>query len=112
MLLFLRMYEKLIEDHTVLYVVESALIELIDHETDYDNGISYDTKVKHYNLTSNNLLKILKKVTPTCKDYLTNCSWDGKKVECHKIFKITATDAGFCCSFNYFPAKQKLSTVG
>ena len=31
---------------------------------------------------------------------LRRCSWQGKEVDCSKIFTPVITDSGVCCAFN------------
>lgn len=50
--------------------------------------------------------------TPVCKDYLTNCQWNGYTIPCSKLFHLKSTDDGFCCSFNSVPSQLSFANVG
>lgn len=56
----------------------------------------------------------------TCKDLFYKCRWEGVHIDCTKLFKVSQTYNGFCCSFNlaeynkdnYKPRQPKLFGVG
>ena len=37
---------------------------------------------------------------PSCKNMLMYCNWRNEDVDCLRLFKVFATDDGFCCTFN------------
>ncbi|KAJ2953151.1 hypothetical protein O0L34_g722 [Tuta absoluta] len=55
-----------------------------------------------YRLNTEKIIKIMKKLAPTCEDTLLRCIWAGSIIECDKIFRMRRTaNRGYCCTFNY-----------
>lgn len=46
------------------------------------------------------LLELVKLLRP-CEDLIESCWWDGVKVNCSELFKVSRASQGICCSFNY-----------
>ena len=46
------------------------------------------------------MIRAMQTVTPSCDEMMKQCSWNGRGVECAKLFDVRRTDSGFCCSFN------------
>ncbi|CRL08251.1 CLUMA_CG020926, isoform A [Clunio marinus] len=42
----------------------------------------------------------MKKLMYPCSTLLYRCRWEGKFIDCEKLFSISETYQGFCCSFN------------
>ena len=45
-------------------------------------------------------------------EFLTDCKWNNMKFNCTDLFRIVATDDGYCCTFNSIPAKDNLASIG
>ncbi|XP_072753329.1 sodium channel protein Nach [Anoplolepis gracilipes] len=41
------------------------------------------------------------KLLRSCEDLFELCTWEGNKKDCNKLFKLSFTQSGVCCSFNY-----------
>lgn len=44
---------------------------------------------------------ILVKIMHPCNQMLKKCMWLAKEIPCDKLFRVSKTTQGFCCSFNY-----------
>ncbi|KAL6444126.1 hypothetical protein ACFW04_001813 [Cataglyphis niger] len=53
--------------------------------------------LKINNITLLNFLKLLL----SCEDLFESCWWDGAAKNCSELFKLSYTNSGICCSFNY-----------
>ncbi|XP_077301762.1 sodium channel protein Nach-like [Arctopsyche grandis] len=62
----------------------------------------------HNNIT---ISKLLKKVTPSCKDLMQKCSWKSTIYRCETIFQDVISSEGVCCAFNYYGAFVKQNFV-
>ncbi|KAJ9586858.1 hypothetical protein L9F63_019540 [Diploptera punctata] len=71
--------------------------EGIDFQLDFDR-IQAVFKNRSYDMES-----LMKQLTQPCSSMLIKCKWRGKVTPCDQLFTMSKTDAGFCCSFNYFP---------
>ncbi|PSN58038.1 hypothetical protein C0J52_02048 [Blattella germanica] len=71
--------------------------EGIDFQLDL-NRIQEVFKNRSFNMES-----LMKRLTQPCSSMLIKCKWRGKRTSCDSLFTMSKTDAGFCCSFNYFP---------
>lgn len=45
---------------------------------------------------------LMKEVTQPCAEMLTECNWLSDRVDCERLFHLSLTSEGYCCSFNYF----------
>ncbi|XP_033210034.1 pickpocket protein 28-like [Belonocnema kinseyi] len=45
--------------------------------------------------------ELMKYLMQPCEKMLLHCGWLDKIYDCNKIFKVSKTSEGFCCSFNY-----------
>lgn len=54
-----------------------------------------------------NIDKIMFEVAHSCESMFKMCKWKSKVVPCKELFKSIKTNAGICCSFNYFGDKNK-----
>ncbi len=79
---------------------------------EYADAIDVDLYELEQSFNITRIVKFLKKVSPRCKDYILKCKWQGKTVDCAKVFSLTSTDVGFCCSFNIIPPLYNLNDVG
>ncbi|KYN16896.1 Sodium channel protein Nach [Trachymyrmex cornetzi] len=54
-------------------------------------------------LKTNNLslIDFIKALRP-CEDIFESCAWQDVDTNCSKLFKVSYTFAGICCSFNYY----------
>lgn len=52
----------------------------------------------HFNWTSEILLE---KLMQPCDRMLMKCLWLNENIPCERLFKVSKTTQGFCCSFNY-----------
>ena len=77
-----------------------------------DDSFPADVLSKNLNFSTKTLISSMKKVTPTCRDYLKNCTWNNKPFNCAELFRIVSTDDGFCCTFNSIPPKFTLAGIG
>ena len=77
-----------------------------------DDSFPADVLSKNLNFSTKTLISSMKKVTPTCTDYLKNCTWNNKPFNCAELFRIVSTDDGFCCTFNSIPPKFTLAGIG
>lgn len=50
--------------------------------------------------------ELLKELTTPCSELLTNCFWAGEEYPCMDLFVMETTMEGFCCLFNYVPARK------
>lgn len=50
--------------------------------------------------------ELLKELTTPCGEMLSNCFWAGKEYPCMDLFVMETTMEGFCCLFNYVPARK------
>ncbi|KAF5306574.1 hypothetical protein FQR65_LT07301 [Abscondita terminalis] len=48
----------------------------------------------------------LKRLSPSCTELLSKCSWNGVVYNCTDLFVSEVTIEGFCCVFNYLPARN------
>ncbi|XP_071455764.1 sodium channel protein Nach-like [Hetaerina americana] len=52
---------------------------------------------------------LMMKLSPPCERLLVRCKWLGEERNCTELFQTIKAMEGFCCSFNYHAAKEKLS---
>ena len=55
-----------------------------------------------------NLTTLMRKVMPSCSEFLRKCWWRGEEKNCTDLFDVRKTDDGFCCSFNTLDQTQNL----
>ncbi|KAK3912127.1 Pickpocket protein 28 [Frankliniella fusca] len=55
-------------------------------------------RILAYNNVSTDAL--LESLGQPCGDLIERCSWEGREVNCSRVFTRTMTYLGFCCSFN------------
>lgn len=60
--------------------------------------LEFRRAMKQYNWTVED---ILVKIMHPCNRMLKKCMWLAKEIPCDKLFRISKTTQGFCCSFNY-----------
>lgn len=51
----------------------------------------------------------MKKLMYPCTKLMVKCRWEGRIIDCKKLFKISETYQGYCCSFNIIKP-QKATT--
>ena len=59
-------------------------------------------------LGQGNLTTLMRKVMPSCSEFLRKCWWHGELKNCSDLFDVRKTDDGFCCSFNTLDQSQNL----
>ena len=59
-------------------------------------------------LGQGNLTTLMRKVMPSCSEFLRRCWWRGELKNCSDLFDVRKTDDGFCCSFNTLDQSQNL----
>lgn len=45
--------------------------------------------------------ELMASLAQPCQSMIKRCLWLGKNIKCSKIFHISRTSEGFCCSFNH-----------
>ncbi|KAK9870459.1 hypothetical protein WA026_008019 [Henosepilachna vigintioctopunctata] len=53
-----------------------------------------------------NLKKLLRQLSPACKDIVQKCKWKEEEKICDTMFEKIITSEGHCCSFNYFAPRN------
>ena len=92
--------------------MKAALAGFLGIPPDVAIGDESFPDISKLNFSTKALISTMKKVTPTCRDYLKNCTWNNKPFNCAELFRIVPTDDGFCCTFNSIPPKFKLAGIG
>lgn len=73
--------------------------------------------LEEQNLNVDDLVDMMRKVTPSCGDVIIDCLWKSDVVPCERLFVFRLTDDGICCSFNvdendrYIFGRKKLVSV-
>lgn len=101
--------DKLRPGDSLTTILQQSINPLLGINTDNTN-LSYYYDAFQFDTAT--IVALLKKISPTCKDYLSKCRWNGKTTDCGELFRVVSTDDGFCCSFNAVSAKQSLAAVG
>ncbi|XP_078047572.1 sodium channel protein Nach-like [Augochlora pura] len=76
----------------------------VKNEKDYEQIIALLTMFYGHNY---NITAIMKYLTPECSSLLITCVFHGNRRNCSDIFSVRRTQDGFCCTFNYYPEKQR-----
>lgn len=61
--------------------------------------------LQSYNYTAESLMYELME---PCSFMMQKCAWLGNAIPCEKLFKVSKSTEGFCCSFNYIGLKKSL----
>lgn len=83
----------------------SLLPNLMNPEFINDDFINISEILRNLSYTTETLM--LELVQP-CENLLKACFWKGNEYPCYKLFKISRSTEGICCSFNYKAIKSSL----
>ncbi|RZC33568.1 glutamate receptor 2, partial [Asbolus verrucosus] len=88
------------------------VIQILGRLYDFDYHASERTSIeklhKSFELSEIDIITTMKFLTTPCEDLLLECSWKGVPVKCSKIFRLSLTSEGYCCTFNYVKKSSPL----
>lgn len=80
---------------------------LINPESIEDDFLNISLILEDMGYTTETLMMEL--VQP-CDHMVKMCFWKGNEYPCYKLFKLSRSTEGICCSFNYKAIKLSLET--
>ena len=80
-----------------------------------EKDIQRPERINQYHMIQNYYSKIpdiLESVMLPCEEMIFICQLEGRLERCGDLFRVSKSDSGFCCSFNYIRTENTTKTSG
>lgn len=93
-------------------VTQEEVVDMLRQAVGFSHRIEYDMDELErlqniFNFNRYTIDTAMEQMKLTCRELLIKCRWEGKIIDCMKLFQKSITYDGYCCSFNIAPYNKE-----